>query len=160
MSWYVLYTKPRNEKKTAKLLEDKGIMVYCPLQETVKQWSDRKKKVSEPIFKSYIFVFLNDYEKEREWVLTTQGAVKFLWWQKKPGIVREEEINEIKEFLNSYKTSKINISYNAGDEVLITEGPFRNTKGEILQIKNNKAVLRIPSLGWNLTAEIGLGAIK
>ncbi len=60
MPWYVLYTKSRNEKKLTQLLSEKGFDVYCPLQETVKQWSDRKKKVQEPIFKSYIFVHLKN----------------------------------------------------------------------------------------------------
>ena len=44
MGWYVLYTKSRNEKKVASLLAAKGIEVYSPLQEVIKQWSDRKKK--------------------------------------------------------------------------------------------------------------------
>jgi len=80
MAWYVLYTKPRNEKKVTRLLQEKGVEVYCPMQESIKQWSDRKKKVQEPIFRSYVFVKMDDYETESARVLRTAGTVRFLWW--------------------------------------------------------------------------------
>ena len=50
--WHAVYTKPRWEKKVAALLDAKGIEYYCPLNRVVKQWSDRKKTVLEPLFKS------------------------------------------------------------------------------------------------------------
>jgi transcription antitermination factor NusG len=154
LPWYVLYTRPRNEKKTARLLADKGVVVYCPLQETIKQWSDRKKKVQEPVFKSYLFVKLEQYEAEQVNVLTTQGAVRFLWWQGKPGVVREEEITAIQDFLNAYKGVALQVAFGKGDEVKITEGALKEQKGKIVQIKGNKAYLEITSLGWRVMAAI------
>jgi transcription antitermination factor NusG len=154
MPWYVLYTKPRNEKKTALLLEAKNIEVYCPLQESIKQWSDRKKKVIEPLFRSYVFVHLQDYEKEQVTVLTTPGAVRFLWWLGKPGIVRQEEIESIRQFLNDYKGAKISVNIKPGDDVTITEGPLSQQTGKLIQLRNNKAILSLTSLGWNIMAEL------
>ena len=55
--WYAVYVKSRFEKKSASLLERDGVTVYLPLITTVKQWSDRRKKVDEPLFKSYLFVY-------------------------------------------------------------------------------------------------------
>ena len=159
MPWYVLYTKSRSEKKTAHLLEQNGIAVYCPVQEIVKQWSDRKKKVQEPLFRSYIFVSLHDYDKEQTGVLETPGAVRFLWWQKRPGIVRNEEVEAIKQFLNKYRDARITVNIAEGDEVTITEGPLREQKGKIVKIKGNKAFLQVRSLGWNITAEIPVQSI-
>ena len=54
--WYVLYTKPRHEIKALERLAQNGFEVYCPMKTTLKQWSDRKKKVSEPLLPSYIFI--------------------------------------------------------------------------------------------------------
>ena len=160
MPWYVLYTKPRNEKKTAKLLEDQGIEVYCPLQEVVKQWSDRKKKIQEPVFRSYIFVRLGIYDQEQTSVLETPGAVRFLWWQKKPGVVRNEEIEAIKVFLNDYRGAQMTVNFSEGQEVTVTEGPLIEQTGKIITIRRNKAVLELRSLGWNITAELPLQAIR
>ena len=160
MSWYVLYTKPRNEKKTATLLQEKGITVFCPLQETMRQWSDRKKKIQEPLFKSYIFVHLKDYETQQVNVLTTRGAVRFLWWQGKPGVVRDEEIEAIQYFLNEYRGAEITVSFNKGEEVVITEGALKEQKGKIVRVKGTKAFLQIRSLGWNIMAELPVQTLK
>ena len=159
MPWYVLYTKPRNEKKTAKLLEEKGIEVYCPVREVMKQWSDRKKKVAEPVFPSYIFVRLEDYSQEQTSVLMTPGAVRFLFWLKKPGVVRDEEIIAIRQFLDDYREAEITVNFSEGDNVVVTVGPLKEQQGQLLKIRGNKATLQVRSLGWNITAELPLQAI-
>lgn len=156
MAWYVLYTKPRNEKKVALLLQQKDIEIYCPIQETIKQWSDRKKKVLEPVFKSYIFVWLTDYNKENVAVLTTPGAVRFLWWQGKPAIARDEEIMAIKDFLNEYKHVAVLTNIDEGQEVVVKEGLFKDKAGKVLQVRGKRVVLHIHSLGWNISAEIDM----
>lgn len=160
MSWYVLYTKPKNEKKTAQLLKDKGITVYCPVQETIKQWSDRKKKIQEPVFKSYVFVELNEYETEQLNVLITPGAVRFLWWQGKPGKVREEEIEAIRSFLEDYKGAIFTTDIKEGETVKIKEGVLAGQEGTVIRMKTNKAVLQLKSLGWNIIAELPVPVLE
>jgi len=63
MTWYALYTKPKNEKKVTEQLQKSGIEVYCPMVTQIKQWSDRKKKTETPLIPSYVFV--NIEEKNR-----------------------------------------------------------------------------------------------
>jgi len=76
--WFAVYTRPRWEKKVVKLLNEKGIENYCPLNKVVKQWSDRKKVVLEPIFKSYIFVRVTEEDK---WDLKKiNGILNFVYW--------------------------------------------------------------------------------
>ena len=98
LNWYAVYTKPRWEKKVAKLLDEKGIENYCPLNKVVKQWSDRKKVVMEPIFKSYVFVRVEDKEKFE--LKSISGILNFVHWLGKPAIVRDEDITTIRKFLN------------------------------------------------------------
>lgn len=154
MPWYVLYTKPLNEKKTALLLEQRGIKVYCPTREVVKQWSDRKKKIQEPVFRSIVFVQLAHYASEQVEVLTTRGAVRFLWWQKKPGIVRDEEIEAIQSLLSKYKGSNVAIELSKGQEVTITDGPLKDQNGSVLRISGSKASVYLRSLGWNVVVDL------
>lgn len=160
MHWYVLYTKPRNEKKVAERLEAKGMEVYCPLKETIKQWSDRKKKVKQPVFTSYIFVRLDNYEIENVAALSDPGAVRFLWWNKKPGVVRDAEIKAIKDFLNDYKGAEISVELVEGQEVMVQEGPLREHKGKVIRVSGRKVYLFIKSLGYNLTAELPVSAVN
>lgn len=160
MPWYVLYTKSRNEKKTSLLLSQRGFEVFCPMQETIKQWSDRRKKVSEPIFRSYLFVHLEDYNARQVEVLTTPGAVRFLWWLGKPAVVRDEEITAIRDFLDNYKSIALSISFAKGQAVTVAHGPLQEQKGTIVRIKGNKATLLLASLNWNITAELPLNYLK
>lgn len=160
MSWYVLYTKPRNEKKVAELLKQKGVDVFCPIKEEIRQWSDRKKKILEPVFKSYIFVRLSNYKEDSIGVLTTPGAIRFLWWTGKPGVVRADEIQAIKDFLENYKNAEINVEIKKGETVVIKEGPLRETVGTVLSIKKNMAVLYLKSLGLNLVATIPVQSLN
>jgi transcription antitermination factor NusG len=159
MSWYVAYTKPRNEKKVAALLQQRGIEVYCPVQEEIRQWSDRKKKVSEPVFRSYIFVQLADYTQDSLPVLETAGVVSFVWWNKKPGIVRNEEIQAIKDFLTAYKEVKTVTDIKEGELVTVQEGPLKNIDGVVKYIKGSKAYLTIASLGMSLVATVPVRSI-
>jgi transcription antitermination factor NusG len=154
MPWYALYTKPRNEKKLAQRLHEKGIEVYCPLQESIRQWSDRKKKISEPVFVSYVFVHMQNYAKERIAVLETPGAVNFLFWLRKPAIVQDAEIEAIKDFLSNYKNVKFSNDLKIGDEVYINEGPLKEQEGRLIRLSGRKAVLYLKSLGVNLIAEV------
>ncbi|MBO7287087.1 MAG: UpxY family transcription antiterminator, partial [Bacteroidales bacterium] len=96
--WFAVYVKSRSEKKVFKLLEDIGIESFLPLITRVKQWSDRKKKVEEPLFRSYLFVNipLSDYYT----VLNVNGVVKFITFEKKPVPVPDNQIIAIKEYLN------------------------------------------------------------
>lgn len=160
MPWYVVYTKPRNEKRVADKLKDKGIETYCPLQEEVHQWSDRKKKVKVPVFRSYIFVHLEDYKKESVPILETAGVVKFLWWLGKPGIVRDDEINNIRHFLEEYDHVEVVQQYAKGEKVAITHGPLREQQGIIIDLDKRKAKLYINSLGISLKAYVPLKILQ
>ena len=159
MPWYVLHTKPRNEKKVTRLLEQKGGRGYCPLRESRRQWSDRKNKVAEPVFKSYVFVYIDDYKEENVKVLMTAGAVRFLWWVGKPGVVREEEIQAIKDFLENYKNAEITVDFKPGEIVEVMEGPFKENKGELIQVRGNIAVIHIKALGFSMKAQIPVQSI-
>lgn len=160
MPWYVAYTKPRNEKKVAALLQQKGVEVYCPLQEEIRQWSDRKKKVSEPVFRSYLFVYMEDYNNDSVAVLETPGVVSFVWWNKKPGVVRNEEIQAIKDFLTSYRNIKTVTAIKEGEAVAIHEGPLKNMEGVVKYVKGAKAYLDIPSLGMSLIATVPVQSVN
>ncbi|WP_298222690.1 UpxY family transcription antiterminator [Flavobacterium sp.] len=149
MPWYVIYTKPRNEKKVAERLQQIGITVYCPMITMVKQWSDRKKKVQVPLLNSYVFVSLED--KEREKVFEVSGVVRYLFWLGKPAIVRDEEINALKEGLKDTMTSFEVKGIKVGDLMPIPSGPFQGKEGIIKQISKNSLQLILTQLGVLIT---------
>lgn len=153
MPWFVLYTKSRNEKKVAEQLAKKGIEVFCPLIKKERKWSDRKKIVEEPLFKSYCFV--NLAENEREKVFDTPGVVRYLFWLKKPAIVKQKEIDLIKDLLNEFDHELLEVSdFHIDDAVIINSGIFFGNDGQIVDMQGKKIVVKIASLKLSITIDL------
>lgn len=146
MNWYVLYTKPKWEKKVADKLNQIGIECYCPLITQVKQWSDRKKKIEVPLFNSYVFVQLED--NERNSVFEVSGVVRYLFWLGKPAIVKDGEIDIIKTSLKSPNISEISVTaIQVGDRIKLETGAFSNQDAIVQEVSNTHYILVLESLG-------------
>jgi transcription antitermination factor NusG len=151
--WLAVYTRPRWEKKVNKLLQEKGVERYCPLNKVRRKWSDRIKIVEEPLFKSYVFVKIND--KDRTTVRMTPGVINFVYWQGKPAVIKEKEINAIRRFLDEYEDVKVKpMDVKPQQRVKVTAGLLMDQEGEVLQVHHKTARVAIDSLGYVLIATI------
>ena len=149
MNWYALCTKPRNEKKVEEQLHKMGLEVFCPKVYVVKQWSDRKK-VSQPLIPSYVFVKIK--EQEIDLVFSVSGVVRYLFFRK-PAIIKKSEINAMKETLNhDFKDVQVT-DLEKGQKFTIEEGTFKGQEATFLEQKGNKIILRLESLGIKLILE-------
>lgn len=152
MNWYVVYTKPKWEKKVAERLNEIGITTYCPLITKLSQWSDRKKRIQVPLFNSYIFVQIQ--ENNRNSIFEIPGAIRYLFWLGKPAIVKEMEIQIIQDWLNAPDTFKIMVDkWQKGDKIVLKSGPFVTQSAIVQEIKQNHYVLVLESLGCILRVE-------
>lgn len=152
--WFALYTKPRWEKKVDSVLISKGIDSWCPLQKVQKQWSDRKKIVEEPLFKSYVFVHID--ETERTKVLMTDGVLNFVYHVGKPAVIRNEEIELIRKYLSDKEASISIQSIEAFEEntrVKINHGIFMDNAGVVIRGGKRKVFVKLESLGQVMTVE-------
>jgi transcription antitermination factor NusG len=152
--WFALYTKPRWEKKVDLVLLSKDIESWCPVQKVQKQWSDRKKIIEEPLFKSYVFVHID--EKERVKVLMTDGVLNFVHYLGKPAVIRDEEVLVIKKYLLE-KDASISLqsieSFNENALVKINHGIFMDNTGTVLRAGKKKVFVKLESLGQVMTVE-------
>ena len=144
--WYAVYTKPRNEKKLSLKLNKKGIEAYVPLRKTLKQWSDRKKMVEEPLISSYVFVhiIMSQYYE----VLNTQGAVMYIWFSGKPATIPANQIDILKRLVSA--DAEVEVAGEGlpkGSKVRISSGPLKGITGELIHLAGrNKVVIRIDSI--------------
>ena len=153
LPWYVLYTKPRNEKKVAQRLSEAGYTVYCPLQKVRRQWSDRTKVVEEPLFKSYLFIQIENHKRDE--VFSFPGTVRYLFWLRRPAQLRQVEINTHQKWLGEYNHEDIDISdILPGDYVRIPSGPFTGEQAVLLDKTNKKAVVQLKELGLQLSLSL------
>ncbi|MFZ0597495.1 MAG: UpxY family transcription antiterminator [Flavobacterium sp.] len=145
-NWYVVYTKPKWEKKVAEKLTEIGIECYCPLITQIKEWSDRKKKVEVPLFNSYVFVQLEDINRNS--VFQISGVIRYLFWLGKPAIVKDSEIDIIKTSLKAPNISDISVtSIQVGDRIKLEAGAFTNQDAIVQEISNTHYILVLESLG-------------
>ena len=151
VKWYAIYTRPRWEKKVSNLLVQKGIESYCPLNRVRRKWSDRIKTVEEPLFKSYVFVRIED--EDRTEVRMTNGVVNFVYWNGKPAVIKEKEIQTIKRFLDEFENVEA-VKINPEERVRVIAGPMMDQEGKVIEIKNKTAKVCIDSLGYMLIAYI------
>ncbi|WP_121353806.1 UpxY family transcription antiterminator [Flavisolibacter nicotianae] len=157
--WYAVYTKPKWEKKVAELLTRKGIENYCPLNKVMKQWHDRKKLVEEPLFTSYVFVCITPAELTE--VKKTDGIINFVYWLGKPAMVREEEIETIRDFLCSYREVQLEKTrIKPEDSIQIINGPLMNREGKVLEVHQKTIKVILPSLGHALVAQVEKASVE
>jgi len=151
--WLALYTRPRWEKKVVKLLNNKNVENYCPLNKVERKWADRKKIVLEPLMASYVFV----HAQESEYVMIkeTDGVLNLVHWLGKPAIIKDSEIESLRMFLNDYSNvslEKINVNIN--DDVKIIYGPLVSREGKVVEVQYNYVKIMLPSLGYSLHAQV------
>lgn len=165
--WYLLYTNPRAEKKAALELQKKGYEVFLPLQKTLKTWSDRKKWVEEPLFKSYLFIE-TELEANYYTILNTPGIVKFISFQSHPAIVDPREINLVKLLLGDHREFRIanqgapeNVEaveqapWQEGESVTIMAGPLMGTHGKLVTTRTgNKMLIELQTIQQNILISI------
>jgi transcription antitermination factor NusG len=152
--WYVIYTKPRWEKKVDAQLVRKNITCWCPIQKVERQWSDRKKIIEDPIFKSYVFVYTN--EEERVDILRTEGVLNFVHYLKKPAVISDEEINNIKKFLAEKETTISIIAlegFKPDTLVRVDYGVFMNNTGKVIRGGKKRVYVQLQSLGQVMVVE-------
>ena len=151
-SWLAVYTKPRWEKKVHARLQAKGIVSYCPLNVVHRQWSDRIKKVEEPLFKSYVFVqVLPPAQSE---VRLTEGVINFVYWNGKPAVIPPNEIDTIRRFLNEYDDVEALPVLAPGQRVQIQSGLMMGATAVVEKIDNRWVEVSIDSIGYRLRAKI------
>ena len=154
--WHALYVKSRSEKKVLKQLEEMDVEAFLPLVTRIRQWSDRKKKVEEPLFKSYVFV--RSSEKQYIPILNVYGVVKFVTFNRKAVIVPENQIIAIKRYIDDFEEEENNLKnadLKEGQLVRITVGPMMGLTGKLKSVKDKKRlIVYIEAVGQYISVSI------
>ena len=146
MPWYVLLTKPKNEKKVESRLLQLGVEAYCPTRIERRQWSDRIKKVETPLLPSMILVNIKD--KDREIVFDGPGVSRYLFWMGKPAEVSQQEIDVLNE-MSKNQTNIISVEQlKEGSEIDITNLGSETQKGVVKKISGNQCWVVLKNLWY------------
>ena len=151
--WYAFYTKSKHEKSVNVALEEKGYDAYLPLLKERRKWSDRKKWITYPLFRSYIFIKLE--AKDSIFVLKTPGIVKMVRFGDNPSPVLEETINSLRLMIDGGYNPQPTDYFIKGDPVIIKDGPLKGLKGEIATIHNQERfIVQVDAIQHSFSIEI------
>ncbi len=160
-NWYAVYTKTNREKKIVTSLSEQNITCYLPLQKSLRIWSDRKKWIEEPLFKSYVFIKVS--YKEFFDVLSVPGVICYVSFGGKAQPIPEKQIEDIKIFVEQDKTevSITKESIAPGTKAEVLYGPLKGVQGEIIKFNGKfRILIRIPMMGYSLHANIAKDEIR
>ena len=153
LPWLVVYTKPRQEKKLAQRLTQLGFEVYCPTQRIKKRWSDRWKWIEQPLFTSHLFIQIDP--ERRDAIYFVPGFVRFLFWLKRPALVRPQEIDTLKRWLNDFTPEAIQVeSLLPGQHLKIQSGPLQRQEAQLLEHRRDSFVLYLPSIQLQVRVDL------
>jgi transcriptional antiterminator RfaH len=154
-NWFVLQSRSRHEKKVLAFLTAQEIEAYLPLHTVKKKWSDRIKLVEEPLFPGYLFVKYDEINRYK--ILNTPGAVRFVSFEGKYASIPEKQIAAIKIIAaKEEETEVIDLSFIVGEEVFISDGPFKGLYAKLVDYKGkSKFVLEVEAIGKGVLLEIG-----
>lgn len=131
------------------LLTNLGVTAYCPLVTTVRQWSDRKKKIQVPIIPRVIFI--NCLEKDRDKVFQIPGAQHYLFWLGKPAVVKDSEIQTMKDWLSGEVNGAKVEELKTGDTYVLKSNGFNGQVGIVNEVSNNRIQVILKELGVKIT---------
>lgn len=135
--WFALWTRSRQEKTTAAMLEALGVSCFLPLKSEVRQWSDRKQIVTVPLFSGYLFVRINPARDSRLEVVKTPGVAGFVGNQAGPLPVPDQQIEDIRTVLDKRVECLVLPLLHEGDPVRVTRGPLAGVEGRL--VRNNSS---------------------
>ncbi|MCW3089756.1 MAG: NusG antitermination factor [Ferruginibacter sp.] len=151
-NWYAVYTRPQREKKIASILNKRGIKAYFPLNNIVSSTASNKKSSKEALFTSYVFVYLA--ESELASIRDIPGTLNFLYWLSKPAVIKQEEIDAVKQLTSAYHNIRLEkCAVNMNDTVRIIDEPVISFKENSASIKFQTLKIILPSLGYTMIAE-------
>src|SRR5271165_2704368 len=120
--WFAVWTRSRQEKVAASVLQTLGVPHFLPLQSELRQWSDRKRTVSVPLFSGYLFVRINLLKDSKLRILKTPGVVGFVGNNSGPLPIPDQQIIDIRSVLAKGVEYSVLPYLEEGDRVRVVRG--------------------------------------
>ena len=151
-NWFVLVTKPRNEKKVESKLNEIGIEAYCPVRTELRQWSDRKMKVKTPLLPSMLLVKIPN--NLRNIVFDVPNVRRYLFWQGQPAMVREDEVSVLRKVADQEFSSVTLQKFTPGTKIDLKPFGISDSIGTVKYTSGNQCCVIIDSLGYMLKFQL------
>jgi transcription antitermination factor NusG len=158
LPWYALYVRCNQEKLVAGSLAGRGVEFFLPCYESVRQWKDRRVKLTMPLFPGYVFV--RGPLLERSLVLSVPNVVHLVGTSRGPSPISEREMRWVREGIE-HGCAQPHEYLKEGQRVLITEGAMRGVEGIMISRRNrSRIVVALDSILRAFVIEVEASQVK
>ncbi len=159
--WFALYTRSRFEKKMLVELTDRRIETFLPMREILSRWKDRKKKIWIPLFPGYIFVNHLNTAENRIRILNIPGAVRFVGLEGHAQPIPEEQIQNVRRFLESSIAVDPYPYMRVGSRVEVIAGPLKGIRGILVKKRGRfRFVIQVDLIRQAVSVEIDASDVR
>ena len=161
-SWYLVYTKPRQEALAQANLERQGYGVYLPKVRQMRRRRGKEEGGGEPPFQGYLFIHLDTQSDNWGPIRSTFGVASLVRFGSEPaqvpnGLVAHLKAQEGQEGLHEWAEPKLKV----GDRVRVAEGPLKGVEGVLLAKSGQERVmLLLEMLGKEVRTHLATGQIE
>jgi transcription elongation factor/antiterminator RfaH len=153
--WYAVQCWLRKESMIAAQLEGQGFECFLPKYKSLREWSDRKKEVEQPLFPGYLFCRF-DYTQRRP-VVVTPGVLQVVGCGRTPTPIEEREIEAIQIAVASGVPGQPWPYLEVGEKVRIHTGKLSGLEGILVNFKgHHRVVLSVTLLQRSVALEVDL----
>ena len=158
-AWHALYTRHHHEKSVAQGLRAKDFTVFLPLYATLRQWKDRTKIVTLPLFSCYVFI-QDGLERHLE-VVSTAGIHGYVCCGESFAVIPPKEIAGIRQAVERCVKIEPHPFIHRGDRVRVKTGPLEGIEGILVRKKNfSRLVLTVELLGKSAAVEVDVSTVE
>jgi transcription antitermination factor NusG len=134
-------------------LQKKNVESFLPLVEELHTWSDRKKKIQEPLFRGYIFVKTDLYNKAS--ILMTDGVVRFVSFNNKPSSIPDLQIEWLRRMVAESIEMQLERYINVGERVRVIAGPLIGVEGIVTRMHGvARVVVSIAAIEQSVSMQV------
>jgi transcription antitermination factor NusG len=158
-AWYALRTRSRHEKRVEEQLRARGIEPFLPQVERWRQWKDRRKLVTFPLFPGYCFARFA--LADRVAVLSNSGVAQIVGNLAGPVPVPEGEIEAVRRLVTCTLPYDPHPYLEAGMLVEVIRGPLEGIRGMLIR-KGARArlVIRVTLIHQAASVELDAFDVK
>lgn len=158
-AWWAIYTRHRHEKSVAEILARKNFEVFLPVYEAIRRWSDRKMRITLPLFPGYVFV--RGGLHRRLDVVSTPGVHMILFRGEQVATIPDAEIGAIRRALDGSVRIVPHPFLQCGERVRVIRGSLEGVEGILVRKKNLcRLVLSVDLMAQSAALEIDASDVE
>lgn len=162
MHWYLVHTKPRQEKCALENLERQGFPCYMPTFSVERLRRGSVVLAEEPLFPRYLFIRLGLGVSAQSWapIRSTRGVSRLVNFGSEPAKVSDSLIEALRT-QESVSQGKHEPLFKPGERVRLTEAPFAEVEG-IYQMADGerRAMVLIEMLSKQVRVQVAPASLR